>query len=214
MTAPKSQILMVNDSSPDRVESRLMGNDLQKERESPDVSQQIGSEENNERSSSQQAAFSSCVDPPRLQYTAEMEDPDSIVSPSVFISKPDDASKKETCDRLPTVCISLSSQSRTVQKPSVTTPLVGLAYVSEGTQIPRLTEIVPSDQGIKVGEVDVDDGPSQQKESASVSEPHPLTSMPPTRSMISGPVTLNIKIQQNKASKRQGRVLNNLSSHL
>ena len=57
--------------------------------------------------------------------------------------------------------------------------------VSEGTQIPRLTEIVPSDQGIKVGEVDIDDGPSQQKESASVSEPHPLTLMPSTRSMIS-----------------------------
>ena len=193
VTAPKS-ILMVNDSSPDRVESRLMGNDLQKERESPDVSQQIGSEENNERSSSQQAAFSSCVDPPRLQYTAEIEDPDSTVAPSVMISKPDDASKKES-DLLPNICISQSSQSRIVQKPSVTTPLVGLAYIiSEDTQIPRLTEIVPSDQGIKVGEVDIDNGTSQQKESASVSEPHPLTSMPPTKTIMISSDTEHQKI--------------------
>ena len=170
-----------------------MGNDLLKESKSPDAGQQTESAANSDkRSLVQQVPFSSCVDPPRLQY--EIDAPDVMVS---------DESKESV--HQPNVCFSHSSQSQlttiAVQETSMTTP-----PAATDTRTPRLVrdhEMLSSDQYNKVNETDTDDKPSQLEEIAAVPPPFTSTCTSPTRTTMSSDTEHQEIVQQNIEETRK-----------
>ena len=163
-------------------ERRSMGNDLQKESElSDDSQQQAGSGANSDErpsAATQPAPFSSCVDPPpRLQR--EIEDPGSIAeATNVTVSKPNDESVESIHQT--NECLDQSSsqpqlsQAMPVNESLTTTPPTEPDAGTAG--LVRDLGTLSSDQCVKVSETDTDDVLPQLEETTSVIAPPPLTS--------------------------------------
>ena len=178
-----------------------MGNDLQKESElSDDSQQQAGRSDANsdERPSAvtQPAPFSSCVDPaPRFQH--EIEDPGSIAeATNVTASKPNDESVESIHQT--NECLDQSSsqpqlsQAMPVNESLTTTPPTEPDAGTAG--LVRDLGTLSSDQCVKVSETDTDDVPPQLEETISVIALPPLTSTctPPS----SGRATISSDTEQ------------------